>query len=98
MIYSLFTANCTLYPGFNCPLCIHYRFLRALLESGYVEQIRRGYYGWIEDEEISDAAIITKLFPDAIRNVLMNSGATVNVIADIAFSGAQLKLACRYLL
>lgn len=45
---------------------IHYRYLRYLLESGYVAKTRHGFYSWIEDAQPSDAAIISKLFPDAI--------------------------------
>lgn len=45
---------------------IYYKRLREFLEHGYIEQIRRGYYCWAEGEVVSDAAIVTELYPDAI--------------------------------
>lgn len=45
---------------------IFYRKLQKLLEDGYVEKIRAGWYQWVDADDSSELGIITKLFPDAI--------------------------------
>ena len=45
---------------------IYYKFLCQLMQDGYVEKIRYGYYQWQDDRSFSEAATIVKLFPDAI--------------------------------
>ena len=45
---------------------IYYADIKQLLEEGYIERIRRGYYYWIESCEVSEIVIINTLFPDAV--------------------------------
>lgn len=45
---------------------ITYRKLQKLIENGYVEKIRSGYYQWQDDKAFSDINAIISLFPDAI--------------------------------
>jgi len=34
-----------------------------VIEVSYVEKIKTGYYEWIDGAPVSDAVVITKLFP-----------------------------------
>ncbi|NCD09569.1 MAG: hypothetical protein EOL98_09100 [Negativicutes bacterium] len=45
---------------------IYYKLLCQLIQEGYIEKIRYGYYQWQDDHSFSEAATIAKLFPDAI--------------------------------
>lgn len=45
---------------------IHYKDIQSLIESGCVEKVRYGYYQWIDDNKMSEAATVVRLFPDAI--------------------------------
>lgn len=45
---------------------ILYRPLQKLIEQGYVEKVRYGYYQWIDPEDFSEVNVITRLFPDAV--------------------------------
>ena len=45
---------------------IYYNDIQKLIESGVIEKIRYGYYQWIDDENLSEATTVTRLFPDAI--------------------------------
>jgi predicted transcriptional regulator of viral defense system len=45
---------------------IHYKDIQSLIENGCIEKIRYGYYQWIDDENMSEAATVVRLFPDAI--------------------------------
>lgn len=45
---------------------LYYRDIQELLEKGFIEKIRRGYYHWIEDYDRSEVVIINRLFPDAV--------------------------------
>jgi predicted transcriptional regulator of viral defense system len=45
---------------------ILYRPLQKLIEQGYVEKVRYGYYQWIDHEDFSEVSTVTKLFPDAV--------------------------------
>jgi predicted transcriptional regulator of viral defense system len=45
---------------------ILYRPLKKLIEQGYVEKVRYGYYQWIDHEDFSEVSTVTKLFPDAV--------------------------------
>lgn len=45
---------------------IYYADIVFLLKKGVVEKVRTGYYQWIDHENLSEAATITRLFPDGI--------------------------------
>lgn len=45
---------------------ILYRPLQKLIEQGYVEKVRYGYYQWIDPKDFSEVNVITRLFPDAV--------------------------------
>lgn len=45
---------------------ILYRPLQKLIEQGYVEKVRYGYYQWIDPEDFSEVNVIIRLFPDAV--------------------------------
>lgn len=45
---------------------VHYPQREKLIEEGYVEKVRRGYYQWINPDDFSEAGTVTQLFPDAI--------------------------------
>ena len=45
---------------------ILYRQLQKLIEQGYVEKVRYGYYKWVDHDDFSEVGIVTRLFPDAI--------------------------------
>ena len=45
---------------------VFYQHREKLIEDGYDEKIRRGYYQWINPEDFSEAGTVTRLFPDAI--------------------------------
>jgi len=44
----------------------HHKYLKELVDKGFIRKIKRGYYEWENDEFVSDVTIITKLFPDAM--------------------------------
>lgn len=45
---------------------VFYQQRQTLIEDGYVEKIRRGYYQWVNPENFSEVATVTRLFTDAI--------------------------------
>ena len=45
---------------------VFYQQRERLIEDGYVEKVRRGYYQWVDLEDFSEARTVTQLFPDAI--------------------------------
>ena len=45
---------------------IFYRSLQTLIQQGYVEKLRYGYYKWVNHNDFSEVSIIVGLFPDAI--------------------------------
>ena len=45
---------------------IYYSDIQQLLQEGFIEKIRRGYYHWIKEFDGSEIVIINKLFPDAV--------------------------------
>jgi len=40
--------------------------LDRLINDGYVNKLKAGYYEWLYEEPVSEAVIITKLFPEGI--------------------------------
>ena len=45
---------------------LYYADIKQLLDEGFIERIRRGYYHWIENCEAREIVIINSLFPDAV--------------------------------
>ena len=45
---------------------IYSRFLKILIDEGYVEKIKFGYYQWQDERAFSEATVIARLFPDAV--------------------------------
>lgn len=45
---------------------IYNRFLNKLIDEGYVEKIKFGYYQWQDERAFSEATVIARLFPDAV--------------------------------
>lgn len=37
-----------------------------MIDKGYVEKIKTGYYEWVDGEPVSDAVVIRKLFPEGV--------------------------------
>jgi len=44
----------------------HNTVLYRLISEGYVHKLKTGYYEWLYEEPVSEATIITKLFPEGI--------------------------------
>jgi len=45
---------------------ILYRPLQRLIEQGYVEKVRYGYYQWVDHDDFSEVSIVIRLYPDAV--------------------------------
>ena len=45
---------------------IYYAVIQKLLNEGYIEKIKRGYYHWTETYGEQEVKIINRLFPDAV--------------------------------
>ena len=45
---------------------LYYADIKQLLDEGFIERIRRGYYHWVQDDGESEIVIINRLFPDAV--------------------------------
>ena len=45
---------------------IYYADITFLLKEGVVEKVRRGYYQWVDNENLSEVATVIRLFPDGI--------------------------------
>lgn len=43
-----------------------YRVRQRLMEQGYIEKVRPGYYQWVDHEDFSEVGTVICLFPDAI--------------------------------
>jgi len=48
---------------------LFYNDIQTLIERGMIEKVRYGYYQWVDSENMSEAAVITRLFPDAIMSM-----------------------------
>lgn len=44
----------------------HNSIIDKLIKNGYVEKIKTGYYEWVDGEPVSNAVVISKLFPEAV--------------------------------
>lgn len=45
---------------------VFYPQRQQLINDGYVEKIKRGYYQWVNPDDFSEVGTVTRLFPDAI--------------------------------
>lgn len=45
---------------------IHNVYLQHLIKDGKIEKIKNGFYVWVENSDISEIAIIARLFPESI--------------------------------
>ena len=45
---------------------ILYRNVQKMIEQGFVEKVRYGYYQWINPNDCSEVGTVIRLFPDAI--------------------------------
>ena len=45
---------------------VFYAKRQKLIQNGYIEKVRTGYYQWIDPEDFSEAGTVKRLFPDAI--------------------------------
>lgn len=45
---------------------ILYRPLQKLIQQGYVDKVRYGYYQWLDHSDFSEVRIVNRLFPDAV--------------------------------
>ena len=45
---------------------VFYPQREKLLEDGYIEKVKRGYYQWIDPHDFSEVGTVIRLFPDAI--------------------------------
>lgn len=45
---------------------ILYRPLQKLIQQGYVDKVRYGYYQWVDNDDFSEIGTVIRLFPDAI--------------------------------
>ena len=45
---------------------IRYRNIQQLINAGLVENVRYGYYQWVDPDDFSEARTVIRLFPDAI--------------------------------
>ena len=48
---------------------VFYHDIQRLVGEGLIEKIRHGYYQWLDTDNLSDACIINRLFPDGILNM-----------------------------
>ena len=46
---------------------VYYRNVQQLIEAGFVEKVRYGYYQWIDPEDFSEVGTVIRLFPDALH-------------------------------
>ena len=45
---------------------IYNRFMKKLIDEGYVGKIKFGYYQWQDERAYSEVTVIARLFPDAV--------------------------------
>lgn len=45
---------------------VFYKDIQSLISDGIIEKVRYGYYQWFDNDNLSEAATITRLFPDAV--------------------------------
>ena len=45
---------------------IYYEKIQELLDKGFIERVRRGFFHWVNQDDGSEVCIINNLFPDGI--------------------------------
>ncbi len=45
---------------------LYYADIQKLLNNGTIEKLKRGYYYFVDADNLSEAALISKLFPDTV--------------------------------
>lgn len=45
---------------------LYYRDIQAMMQAGYIEKVKRGYYTWVEAVINTEVRIIKSMFPDAV--------------------------------
>lgn len=45
---------------------VYYKDILRLMQEGYIEKVRWGYYQWTDAESVSEVVTVTRLFPDGI--------------------------------
>jgi len=45
---------------------VFYAKRQKLIQNGYIEKVRTGYYQWIDPDDFSEVSTVNRLFPDAI--------------------------------
>ncbi len=45
---------------------IYYQKIQQLIQEGYIEKVRYGYYQWIDSDDFSEVGTVIRLFPDAV--------------------------------
>ncbi len=45
---------------------IYYADIAYLLKEGIIEKVRTGYYQWVDNDNLSEAATVIRLFPDGV--------------------------------
>lgn len=45
---------------------LYYADIKQLLDEGYIDRVKRGYYQWMEDVDFSEVDIINAIFPDGV--------------------------------
>ena len=45
---------------------IYYHEITKLINEGFIEKVRTGYYQWIDSENLSEVITVNRLFPDGI--------------------------------
>lgn len=45
---------------------LYYADIKQLLDEGYIDRVKRGYYQWVKDVDFSEVDIINAIFPDGV--------------------------------
>lgn len=45
---------------------IYYKNIQQLIDVGYVEKVRYGYYQWVNPDDLGEIGTVCRLFQDAI--------------------------------
>ena len=64
---------------------IYYADIQQLLNEGFIEKIKRGYYHWTEPHDEQEVKIINRLFSDAV--LCMETALFISTATEILPSG-----------